>query len=120
MDAFEGGFEPHGHGTIHVRAVRLTGFPEGLRLVGVYSLEGGPPAGYRHGLLPSDVVARLRPVTDMAFRVGARQEEWGLVIVVEGTKPGVWRTTGIDVDWRAGWHEGTAHYAYRVGMDVTP
>jgi hypothetical protein len=116
---FVGDFEPHGHKPVHVRSVRVTGVPNGMRIVAVYALDGGPPAGANHGGPDPKIVNRLRPVTDMVFRPGAAREEWGLVVVVEATKPGVWVTTGLDVSWKAGWRRGTTHYDYHLKMTVS-
>lgn len=121
MTTFVGGFRPHGSDPVRVLSVRLTDVPRGLRVVGIYGLEGGPPAGYQHGDPDPDVRARLRPVTDMVLREvpeGAR-EAWGVVVVLEAVEPGTWVTTGVDVTWKAGRHKGTTHYDYRLGMDVT-
>jgi hypothetical protein len=124
MNVFLGGFNPHGSATVHVRAVRLTGVPAGLRVVGLYALEDGPTAGVVRG----DLRARkdyggeklvYRPVTDMTFHAGTR-ERWTLLIIVQAERPGRWRTTGIDVDWKSGWYQGTAHYRHTVSMTVQP
>jgi hypothetical protein len=115
---FVGEFGPHGPDPVHVRGVRLTGVPRGIRVVGIYGLEGGPSGGSQT-TVDATVRARYRPVTDMVFRAGAPREEWGLVVVLEGTEPGNWVTSGIDVAWRAGWHRGTAHYKHRFELDVT-
>jgi hypothetical protein len=116
---FAGDFGPHGPDPVYVRGVHLTGVPRGIRVVGIYGLDGGP-AGGSQTTVDAAVRARFRPVTDMVFRPGAPREEWGLVIVLEGTEPGTWETTGIDIAWRAGWHRGTAHYRHRFRLDVTP
>jgi hypothetical protein len=116
--AFAGDFGVHGSDPVHVRSVRLTGVPRGIRVVGIYGLEGGPPGGAQSEL-DAATRARLRPVTDMVFRPGAPREEWGLVIVLQAVEPGTWVTTGIDVSWRAGWRHGTAHYNHRYELAVT-
>ncbi|MDQ1712547.1 MAG: hypothetical protein QOE45_1997 [Frankiaceae bacterium] len=115
---FAGGFEPHGSDPVHVRSVHLTGVPRGIRVVGVYGLEGGPPGGSQSAP-DAGLRARFRPVTDMVFHAGKPREEWVLVILLEGTEPGTWVTTGIDVAWRAGRHRGTSHYKHRFELDVT-
>jgi hypothetical protein len=119
LDVFIGGFEPHGPDDVHVRAVRVTGVPRGLRVIGVHALDGGPSAGNETGDLQQKFPGRFdyRPVTEMVFRPG-QPERWTLLIVVEALEPGEWHTTGFDIDWSAGWYRGTTHYDYKVGMKV--
>ncbi|MDQ1711923.1 MAG: hypothetical protein QOE45_1373 [Frankiaceae bacterium] len=115
------GFEPHGSDPVHVRGVRVTGLPRGLRVVGLHAFEGPASIGAETGDLQKKYpgVFEYRPVTEMVFRAG-QPEEWSLLVIVEATEPGDWHTTGIDVDWTAGRHRGTTHYGYKVAMTVQP
>lgn len=109
------GFYPHGPDPVRVRDVRVTGIPEGLRILAVHGTThvGGTTNGE-----PDPEKFGLRPVTDMTFEEG-KPEQWRLAVVIEGTKPGRWLTTGVDIAWRAGRHKGTTHFKYAVGMEVT-
>jgi hypothetical protein len=112
-------FVAHGPDPVRVRAVRVTGVPEGLRVVGVHAIKGPAAIGAISGDLQQLYPGKFeyRPVTEMVFRAG-EPEEWALLVIVEATKPGDWHTTGIDVDWSAGRHRGTTHYGYKLGMVV--
>jgi hypothetical protein len=114
-----GGFEPHGPDPVHFRKVRVTGVPSGMRIVGIYANDGAARGGIDNGPPDPKTFPNLRPVTDIVLRASDQYEAWGIVIVFEGTKPGVWETTGIDVDWKAGWYRGTAHYGYKLRVTVT-
>lgn len=98
-------FNPHGADPVRVRAVRVTGLPRGLRVVGLHALRTpvaiGAVSGDLRKLHPSKY--DYRPVTEMVFREG-KPEEWALLVIVEATQPGDWHTTGIDVEWSAGRH----------------
>jgi hypothetical protein len=114
-----GGFEPHGSRPVHVRAVRLTGVSGGVRVVGIWAVEGPNVIGALNGDPDPRLRPWLRPVTDMVFHPGAPRDEWALVIVLTATEPGDWTTTGIDVDWSTRWRRGTSHYKYRFGIKAT-
>lgn len=119
LNVFLSGFEPKGDDPVRVRAIRVTDLPRGLRLVGIHALFDGPTAGTRVGDLQQRFPGEFdfRPVTDMVFEAG-RPERWSIVVVVEATEVGEWRTSGIEVDWSAGWYRGSTRYPYRIGMNV--
>ena len=114
-------FIPHGPDPVTVRAVRVTGVPGGLRVIGVHAIRGAAAVGAVIGDLQKLHPGKFdyRPVTEMVFEEG-KPEEWTLLVIVEATAPGEWHTTGIDVDWSAGRHRGTTHYGYKLGMVVQP
>lgn len=120
MTFFHGALHPHGPDPVHIRSVRITGVPAGMRVVAVYGLEGGNALGAEHGDPDPNIRARLRPVQDIVLRAvpEGQPEQWSLVVVTEALAPGDWETTGIDVAWSAGRYRGTTHYDYRFGMRV--
>ena len=121
LNAMIAGFHPHGPDPVRVRAVRVTGLPRGLRLVGIHALESGGGGGALGGDLQKDYPGKFeyRPVTDIVFNEGER-EGWNILVIVEALEPGDWKSTGLDIDWSAGRRRGTTHFTSRVGMIVRP
>ena len=120
MTVFSGHFGVHGGSPVHVRGVRVTGLPRGMRLVAVYGLDAGTTGGYNHGDPDPRLRSRLHPVTDIVWIPGENEvRAWGLCFVFEATAVGNWATTGFDISWRAGWRRGTTHFRHEFSMDVT-
>lgn len=123
MTVFLGGFQARGRDPVHVRKVTITGVPRGLRIIAVRAQQGGPSGGVFDGNLPEKEPGKwdFQPVTRMVFHPGRTPrayEAWNLVIEVEAVQSGEWRTTGIDITWKAGWRRGTTHYDNTVSMKV--
>lgn len=113
-----GHFGPHAK--VHVLSARMTGVPDGIRVVEIQAFDSGPAGAFLNGGPDSEDIPpdRVHPVRDMVFRPGALREEWNLLVVVEVVKPGRWRTSGVDLTWRAGWRRGTTHYAWPFGVNL--
>lgn len=124
MTVFLGGFHARGRDPVHVRSVRITGVPRGLRIVAIRAIQGGNlSAGAQNGNLVHEQREGydFRPVTEMVFHPGEEprgHEPWNLAIVVEAVAQGDWRTTGLDIEWKAGWLRGTTHYKHTLSMTV--
>jgi hypothetical protein len=113
-------FQPQGKHPVRVQAVRVTGVPDGLRVVKVLAshIKGEPTVGADYGDLEKNPTHHFFPVTAVTFEPG-QPEDWYLVVTVAATRSGTWKTEGLDIDWTAGHRHGTTHYRYWVGVTAS-
>jgi hypothetical protein len=124
------GIPVHSAAPVHVRAAHLTGVPSGLSVLGVFavSMRETDTAGLQGHLLggaqEADIPKRfphfvLHPAQDAVLVPDGKPLDWYLVAVVEASRPGFYKTTGVAIDYEADGQKGTANYAFIIELSAT-
>lgn len=124
-----------GQDPVHLVGAHLLGLPSGLRVIGTYAVaihETVKPGGRLHyiaDLGPDDLRKsypglRLHPITDAVIQPG-KPLDWYVVFEVAPTRYGDFKTSGVEIDYRAGDSQGAQtfdgfHIEVRCGPAATP
>jgi len=124
------------HGVVHVKDAHIDGAPAGLRVLGVFAVstkESNGPGLAGHvlgGADEAEVFSKyprfvLHPAGAAVLVPPKQPLDWYLVAVVEGTRPGSFKTTGVTIDYEADGAAGNQSYAFIIeltcpGSPATP
>jgi len=104
-------------GVVRVREVHVTGVPDGLEILAIHAVRTGESPLIGVGDPPEkDPRIRTHPISDIRVIPGGPRGRWYLLVVARITKPGTWRTRGIDVTWQRGMWRGSTHFRHYIEM----
>lgn len=118
------------HGVVHVRDARIDGAPDGLKVLGVFAVsakESNGPGLEGHVLGGADEAEvfqkyprfTLHPARDAILVPSNQPLDWYLVAVVEGTRTGSFKTTGVTIDYESDGEAGSVSYAFLIELTCT-
>jgi len=109
---------------VRLTSASVVGLPSGLKVDRVAAVSEAETArngagGHVIGAITEDMLSqgypnlRLHPLSDAVLHAGGALD-WYVVVVVEATRPGDYRTSGLRLTYAAGGSTGTVEYAYRI------